>query len=287
MKRLMLEAAKRITRNFAAPQEVVSQIVQRQLFFMYRGSIFSGGATIGFRDAGYRVFSQSDEDGLLLYIFSLIGIQTRLLVDMACGRPLGSNATNLILNWGFHALLVEGDPENIRLTEEFYREHPDTKLFPPRIIKEWITAENINDILEGNGFQGEIDLLSLDVDGVDYWLWDNLSVVSPRVVVVEYQDCFEANEAVTIPYSADFSRHDHHPDYFGASLAAFVKLAHRKKYRLVGCNHYGYNAFFVREDVAVPALPAINPETCLVHPKIVANRVQKRDVLSRFYWQSV
>jgi len=273
---------------YSAEYGQTSSIAQRQ-FFLSLSAIAEqgGGGGPSFRDSGFRVYSQADEDGLLLYIFSLIGLTNKLLIDMASGKPNGANSTNLIINWGFHALLLEGDDNKVRQSRAFYRRHPDTTLFPPCIVKAWITAENINALIRDNGFEGEIDLLSLDVDGVDYWLWDKLDAVSPRVVIVEYQDCFPADRAVTVPYSADFNRHDHSPEYFGASLAAFVKLAQRKGYRLVGCNRYGYNAFFVRNDIQSTLLPEIEATDCLTHPKVTKSRMEKLKLLEKFPWQEV
>lgn len=273
----------------ALPVEALqnSQLVQRNLFFQYRDLLLRGAELPSFHDAGFRVYSQSDEDGLLLYLFSLIGFKNRLLLDVASGVPIGGNTTNLIVNWGCHGLLLEGNGRLVEETSLFYQHHPDTALFPPRIRQAWITAENINELVSQEGFPGEIDLFSLDVDGVDYWLWESLNAVSPRIVMVEYQDMFSAEESFTVPYSPDFNRFSIHPDYFGASLAAFVKLAKRKGYRLVGCNKYGYNAFFIRNDLAPKELPEVSIESCLIHPKISASRESRRSALLNFPWEVI
>lgn len=263
-----------------------SQLIQRNLYFQYRDILARGGQPC-FQDAGFREYSQSDEDGLLLYLFSLIGFSNRLVLDIASGAPLGGNTTNLIVNWGFHALLLEG---NSRLVEEarlFYKRNLDTGMFPPLVRQAWITAENINQLVSKEGFSGEIDLFSLDVDGVDYWLWESLEVVSPRVVMVEYQNLFYPDEAVTVPYSQDFNRFSTHPDFFGASLAAFVKLAHRKGYRLVGSNRYGFNAFFVRNDVVCSNLPEVSLDSCLNHPMVLAAREERRSAVQGLPWETV
>jgi len=264
-----------------------SQMIQRNIYFQYRGIVSSGGILPSFRDTGFRVYSQTDEDGLLLYLFSLIGFKNRLVLDVASGAPRGGNTTNLIVNWGCHALLLEGNDKLVEEAIAFYQRHSDTELFPPLIRQAWITAENINQLISQAGFSGEIDFFSLDVDGVDYWLWESLDVVSPRVVMVEYQDMFSSDEAVTVPYSPDFNRFSVHPEYFGASLAAFVKLAHRKGYRLVGCNRYGYNAFFVQNDVVCPQLPEVSIDSCLTHPKIVETREAKRAKILSLPWEVV
>ena len=99
----------------------------------------------------------------------------------------------------------------------------------------------------------------------------NAKHVPPRVVVVEYQDIIGPNKALTIPYKPDFKLSDYevnklYPDYVGASLPAFVKLAKQKGYRLVGCNKYGYNAFFIRSGVSEECLPEVPVESCFKHP---------------------
>lgn len=264
-----------------------SQLLQKNLFFQYRNLSAQTGKLPSFEETGFRVYSQSDEDVLLLYLFSLIGFSNHFVLDIASGSPIGGNTTNLILNWGCHGLLIEGNEKLVAESVAFYNHHPDAELFPPRIKQAWVTAENINQLVINEGLSGEIDLFSLDVDGVDYWLWKSLDVVSPRVVMVEYQDMFIADESLTIPYKSDFNRFDIHPDYFGASLAAFVNLAHKKGYRLVGCNRYGYNAFFVRNDLAVDILPEVTVESCLSHPRIHANRESRRKGVLHLSWQAV
>lgn len=288
MKEFIVKLFKRVA-EAALPVESRqnSQLTQRSLYFHYQDMVTHSRQLPSFRDAGFRVYSQSDEDGILLYIFSLIGFESRLLLDVASGAPVGGNSTNLILNWGFNALLLEGDDKLVDESKLFYRRHADSMLFPPRIRQAWITAENINQLISQEGFSGEIDLLSLDVDGVDYWLWKSLDVVSPRVVMVEYQDMFFSNESYTVPYSPDFNRFNLHPEFFGASLAAFVKLANDKGYRLVGCNRYGYNAFFVRNDLANDILPETTIDSCLVHPKILGERTAKRDAVINLPWEIV
>jgi hypothetical protein len=264
-----------------------SQLNQRLLYFRYRDMLTSGAELPAFHDTGFRVYSQSDEDGLLLYLFSLIGFSNRYVLDIASGAPIGGNTTNLIVNWGCHGLLVEGNDKLVEESVMFYQNHADTVLFPPRIRQSWITAENINQIVSREGFSGEIDFFSLDVDGVDYWLWERLEAVSPRIVMVEYQDMFFPDEPVTVPYSPDFNRFAVHPEFFGASLAAFVKLAHRKGYRLVGCNRYGYNAIFVRNDLAGDLIPEVSVDSCLRHPKVIEARDEKRAAVLELPWEVV
>jgi hypothetical protein len=216
-------------------------------------------------DTGFRVYSQSDEDGQLLYVFSLIGMTNRICVDIASGVPDGANSTNLIRNWGFTGFLFEANEEKVIEATRFF-EGPDTNIYPPRITQGIINAENVNDLLVSVGVAGDIDLFSLDIDGIDYWVWKSLNVIEPRVVICEFTSAWGPDQPLTIPYDPNFTRP--HPNYWGASLAAFVKLAREKGYRLVGYNRYGYNAIFVRKGLGEDVLPEIPYQQVFQNPLV-------------------
>jgi hypothetical protein len=116
----------------------------------------------------------------------------------------------------------------------------------------WITREGINTVIREEGFQGEIGLLHIDLDGNDYWIWEALSVVNPSIVILEYNAVFGNQFPVTVPYDEKFYRSDAHysGQYWGASLPALVMLSEKKGYEWVGCNAAGNNAYFVRRDMA-------------------------------------
>jgi hypothetical protein len=119
-------------------------------------------------------------------------------------------------------------------------------------VSAFVTAENIDSVIAGTGVSGEIGLLSIDVDGMDYWLWDAVSSVSPWIVVIEHQSAFGPDLAVTVPYDPSFDASRAHPSwqYAGASLRALHRLGASRGYRLVGVESSGLNAFFVRDDIA-------------------------------------
>lgn len=260
---------------------------QLSLWLQYQKFRHQSEALPNFGDMGFRVYSQTDEDGLLLYIFALIGMTNKKCIDIAAGHPIGANSTNLIVNWGWHGLLIEGNSELVSASQKFYANNPNTFIFPPQSVQSWITAENINDLIYQHGFEGEIDLLSLDVDGIDYWLLNSLTVVKPRVIVVEYQDILGGDRALTVPYKHDFNRFDIHPDFCGASLLAFKKLADQKGYRLVGCNQYGYNAFFVAHGLGEDCLPEVSVESCLTHPKVIHGQRERLPAVEHLPWVEV
>ncbi|MBW4481202.1 MAG: glycosyltransferase [Tildeniella torsiva UHER 1998/13D] len=278
----------KVMHSTAAEAEALgSKCAQMQLWFQYRQLMHQPSSLPNFGDTGFKVYSQADEDGLLLYIFALIGTTNKYCIDIAAGHPVGANSTNLIVNWGWHGLLIEGNPDLVAASQQFYAKNPNTFIFPPQIVNAWVTAESINSLIAEHGFTGDIDLLSLDIDGIDYWLLDRLEVVKPRVIMVEYQDILGGDRALTVPYKADFNRFDTHPDFYGASLPAFVKLATAKGYRLVGCNQYGYNAFFVANGLGDELLPEVSVQSCLTHPKVLQGQKERLPAVEKLPWVEV
>jgi hypothetical protein len=243
-------------------------------------------------EVGFKVYSQSDEDGILLFLFSIIGVTSKKCVEICAGDGIECNTANLILNHGWHALLVDGNQQNVDRGNKFYETSEQTYVYPPQFVCSWVTRENVNQLLKSNGFSGEIDLLSVDMDGVDYWIWDAIEEISPRVVVLEYQDILGPDRACTVPYSPNFQASaytikQHLPNYCGASLLAFTKLARRKGYRLIGTNRYGYNAFFILAGLAEDLLPTIEVKDCFSHPKVIAGMRDRFPVIENHPWVEV
>jgi hypothetical protein len=237
---------------------MTEQLMQVLLRQQYRDIADRGGSLPDFADVEFRCHSQNGEDGILLYIFSLIGATNRKALEICAGDGIECNTANLILNHGFSGLLFDGSPEQIERGRAFYATHPNTWLKPPQLEDAWITAETIDELVSTHGFVGDIDLLSLDLDGNDYWIWKALTVVRPRVVVLEFNGSCGPEVAATMSYKPDYRLDLSVTPYrCGASLAAFVKLGRAKGYRLVGKQRLGFNAFFVREDTSTELLPEV------------------------------
>jgi hypothetical protein len=251
-----------------APVGAASQIAQHVLGNQYREMTQRSGPLPAFQDVEFRAYSQNGEDGILLYIFSLIGMGDRRCVEVCAGDGIQCNTANLIINHGWHGLLFDGNEILVNRARAFYSKVGDTLHFPPKVVNAWISCDNINQLIRENGFEGPIDMLSLDIDGNDYWLWEALDVVRPRVVVAEVQCIWGADRAVTVPYASDFRAGfvDGFGVYCGASLPAFVKLARRKGYRLVGVQRLGFNAFFIEDGVGEDLLPEVDVEACVALP---------------------
>jgi hypothetical protein len=197
----------------------------------------------------FRLHSQNQEDGLLWTLFQHAGVTDARFVELGSGSS-GGNAAMFAGELGWTGLIVEGDAGKAGVAA---RKFPRSKT-----VCAWITPETVNPLLQEHGYAGEVDLFSIDIDGNDYWVWQAMTVASPRVVVLEYNSMFGPERAVTIPYDPAFSRRDHRFCYFGASLAALTKLSARKGYRLVAVEPTGVNAFFLRDDIA-PGIPACDP----------------------------
>lgn len=233
-----------------------------------------------FMDIGFNVFSPAYEDGILHWIFSRIGTTNRQLVDIGAGTYKLSSVTNLIINQNFSGLLIDGDEKEVEHSKHFYFHHLETRVHPPKIICEFVTTENINNILDKNGYEGEIDLLCIDIDGIDYWLLQAITKISPRVIVVEYNNLLEPDLSWTIPYdenfnSSNYSVNKNWMSYCGASLKAFVRLCKEKGYRLVGINKGGFNAFFVKNSIQDSFLPEVSIKSCFnneINQKIFRER---------------
>lgn len=200
------------------------------------------------RQVEFRVFSQWGEDGIIQYLVNNVPIEQKTFIEFGVEQYTESNTRFLLMNNDWKGLVIDGNEDYIRYVrhdEMVSRRHDLTA------VHRLLTKENINETFEKARFVGEIGLLSIDVDGNDYWLWDAVNVVNPRIVVCEYNSIFGSDAAVTVPYSPSFRRTQaHYSDlYFGASLSALCSLAERKGYNFVGSSSQGINAFFVRKDL--------------------------------------
>ncbi len=187
---------------------------------------------------GAKAFSQADEDGIIAEIFRRIGTTDRSFVEIGVETGIECNTLWLLMQ-GWHGAWIEGNPKACRAIAASHRHWlADGAL---KLHAGFVTAENIDALIAGLGFDREIDLLSIDIDYNDYWVWKALGRCRPRVVVMEYNAMWLPPAAVTVPYDPKASwKQDSH---YGASLGR------HKGYALVGCSLSGVNAFFVRDDL--------------------------------------
>lgn len=200
-----------------------------------------------FSDVEFKAFSQWGEDGIIQYLIHRVPIQDRSFIEFGVEDYTESNTRFLLVNDRWRGLVLDSSNHNIDhiRNDEIHWKHNLTAEC------HFVSRENINEILKNAGFIGDVGLLSIDIDGNDYWIWEAIDVVAPRIVVCEYNSIFGSEHAVTIPYEECFKRSEAHFShlYYGASLAALCRLAEQKGYDFVGSNSAGVNAFFVRRDL--------------------------------------
>lgn len=192
----------------------------------------------------YRMFSQGGEDGIIDEVFRRIGKTNLVFVEFGSGDGLENNTTTLLLR-GWTGHWIECGRRPVARVRSKYRQLLDSGALT--VERAFVTAENIERLLSRPDVPSEPDLLSMDIDGNDYWVWEAISSVQPRLVVIEYNAFFRPDVKWVM---ARAPRHRWpRTTYFGASLASLVELGGEKGYRLVGCSLSGVNAFFVREDL--------------------------------------
>lgn len=243
-----------------------TQIAQQQLFHYYQDCKRNGHLP-KLKDTGFRVFSQFEEDGKLLFIFSVIGMSNKTFVEIGSDDGVNSNSANLYFNFGWHGLFIDGNKKAINRGKKFFSKYPHPWFYAPKFVMALVKRENINQLIEDAGFKGEIGLLSIDIDGNDYWVWDALEIVQPQVVIIETHNEF-GFEDIVVPYDPNYFYPGKHPVYHGASPIAMTKLAKQKGYRLVGANELGFNFIFIRNGLADELIPEVPVESVLQHPSV-------------------
>jgi hypothetical protein len=261
------EVERRLENRLELLQAAVGCIEARQLSEGARGGRLT--------DYEFRAFSQWGEDGIIQSLVKRVEVGARVFVEFGVADYREANTRFLAEHDNWTGLVIDGSRANIdrvRASEVCWRQNL-------RAVEAFVTRDNINGLISEQGIGGEIGLLSIDIDGNDYWVWESIKVVAPVIVVVEYNHRFGSEPAVTIPYDENFRRGEKYPIfYFGASLRALCLLAARKGYAFVGCNRNGVNAFFVRRD----RLPEDVRELTPAEGYVAGTFTEKRDERALF-----
>jgi hypothetical protein len=211
-------------------------------------------------EAEFRVFSQFGEDGIIQYLVNKVPIPNKIFVELGVGDYTESNTRFLLMNDNWQGKIVNSGTKHI---EFLHSEKAGDFCYRFSIdpVSAFIDKKNVNAIITGFEIPKDIGLLSIDLDGIDYWIWQAITTISPRIVIVEYNSTLGADFAITVPYKKDFDRTKEHYSnmYFGSSLRALCILAETKGYQFVGSNSAGVNAFFVRKDI-VGKLPKLTAQ---------------------------
>ena len=232
-------------------------------------NIRAGKSFSSLREAEFKVFSQFGDDGIIQYLTHRLAPLSDSFIEFGVENYRESNTRFLLLNNNWRGLVMDSDAASIDHIQhdEIYWRHTLTAR------RAFVTRDNIDDLLKEAGFLGEVGLLSIDIDGNDYWVWEKLTAINPVIVIVEYNSIFGSDLAVTIPYHPNFARHQAHysGQFWGASLTALTQLAEKKGYSPVGCNSAGNNAYFVRKD-KIDNLPVLTAKEAFVDARFRDSR---------------
>tara|TARA_R110000824_G_scaffold118960_14_gene272116 strand:+ start:240668 stop:241648 length:981 start_codon:yes stop_codon:yes gene_type:complete len=260
-----LERARKRRRRDTLVQRHMVDLAERALFLqgqMAAKAIRSDDQLDCLADAEFRVFSQWGEDGIIEWLVRQTDIPAKRFIEFGVETFKEANCRFLLENRNWKGLVLDGSQANMNAmrSEPFYWKH-DLTGHPA-----FVTAENINDLITSAGFAAPLGILSVDIDGNDYWVWQAITCVKPAIVICEVNPVLGDLHPITVPYDPAFWRFDKHESgvYFGASIAALRFLAEKKGYRFVGTGISGINAFFVRDDLAAPVLSKL--KNVVAHP---------------------
>lgn len=228
--------------------KIVSELHDTKILFskLLINDIQKRGLVTNLQETEFKVFSQFGDDGIIQYLIHNVEIKNKTFIEFGVENYTESNTRFLLLNNNWKGLVMDGNMKNIEQirSDGLYWRH-DLKA-----VCNFIKRENINQLFVENGFEGEVGILSIDLDGNDYWIWEAIDVVSPTIVIIEYNSVLGAEFPISIPYDENFIRSKAHYSYlyWGASLAALNHLAIKKGYKFVGSNSAGNNAYFVKQN---------------------------------------
>jgi Leucine-rich repeat (LRR) protein len=192
----------------------------------------------------FKVFSQAGEDGIISEIFNRIGTTNKFFVEFGVGNGLENNSAYLLVK-GWQSYWIEGSERFCKSIRQSFEDLiADQQL---TLKNTFITAANIEDLFREGNVPTELDLLSIDIDGNDYWVWQAITNYRPRVVILEYNAIYPPESSWVMQYNP--SHQWKYNSHMGSSLKALEKLGDQKGYKLVACSFSGVNAFFVREDL--------------------------------------
>lgn len=228
-------------------------------------------------DAEFKVFLQSGEDGIIDFLLSKINVENKYFVEFGVENYYESNTRFLMMNRNWRGLVIDGSKRNIEsIRRSYYYWKHDLNA-----VSAFITCDNINSLLRENTPEDieHVGLLSIDIDGNDYWVFKEIDVISADILILEYNSLFGLDKKLTIPYNSTFERYEQHftGGYFGASLPALIELADHKGYTFVGTNSFGSNAFFINKRHSVANLQVSQNISAFRYP----TNVKGKEMLNR------
>jgi len=194
-------------------------------------------------DVDYKVFSQNGEDGILDYLLTSLSIENPKFLEIGVGDFTECNTRFIFDRCSAKGTIIDC----INNFEEKVKKNVELWKGDLKIINKKINTENIHDLIENSDCFLDLDIFSLDIDGIDYWILNELPENFSKIVVLEYNPLFGSNLEATVPNLPNFDRTSYHYSNlcFGMSLKAAINLMFKKNFYFVGTNLFKNNVFFV------------------------------------------
>jgi len=220
-------------------------------------------------DYEFKVFSQWGEDGIIQYLSAVIEMKHKTFIEFGVESFMEANCRFLLMKDNWSGYVIDASSSNIANLKKSYFYWK----YQIEAVEAFVTKDNINDLLAKSCFDEDVGILSIDIDGNDYFVLEAINAVRPRILICEYNAVFGARK-ISVPYEPDFFRTRKHYSnlYWGASLSAITFLANKKGYSLVGTNRSGCNAFFVRNDLLNEKVKVLTAEEAFLPSTIRQSR---------------
>ena len=244
---------KKIFKKIHSVDELLSEIEKNKFLV---GQLLSknllNNVSKNINDYEFSIFSQWGEDGILDFIIRKLHLKDGVFIEFGVDSYIESNTRFLLFKENWNGLVIDSCEKNINQIQNSYYYWKYNILAK----KFFINKNNINNIIADflqQQCRKTLDLLSIDIDGNDYWILNNVEFekFKPKIVVCEYNSLLGNKLSLTIPYKEEFNRENNDPSlkiYYGASIKAFVNLLNKKGYIFLGSNNNANNLFFVAKE---------------------------------------
>lgn len=254
-----MQAIKRFIKKYASHLLYRKQL-KRQTYLNLLDKI-SKVSGLPLSSAADNIFTYHGEDGIIQFILQHLKNIPSTFVDIGSGDCIKSNCATLAVHRNWKGIFVDANKEQLAIGKRFYKRLGKKDLVFKNALVE---PTNINFIVREAGYLGSVGLLSIDIDGNDYWIWDAIDAIQPLIVVIEAKVEFGMKN-VLVPYSQR-NHHRFNKEYNGASVEALRRLGLKKGYTLIGANLYGYNLFFIPTHLVKPPFNAVDSKSLLEYP---------------------
>ena len=208
----------------------------------------------------FSIYSQFNEDGIIQFLINNLDIKNKEFIEIGVENFEEANTRFLLQNNCWRGLIIDSSKANINFIKKqnyYWRYELEAE-------DAFVTKENVNKIIKKYDFKQNIGLLSIDIDGNDYWVWDAISSINPDVLIIEYNSLFGSEKSLTLKYDQNFVRPNRgiYRCLYGASLKALTNLSETKGYSLIAVNSNGNNAFYVRNELLNEKIYKRNVSKC-------------------------